>query len=68
MKGVSNDYLLTASIIESVLANYRVEPLPYYPITTTDLPERIRIYLKMRHFAKLSQTSIKNEYLGYFNV
>jgi integrase/recombinase XerD len=58
-QGISNNYLLTASIIESVLANYRVEPLAYYPVTTSDLPERIQVYLKMRRFDGLSKSTIR---------
>lgn len=58
-EGIIDDYLSTASIIESILAHYRIEPLPYYPVATTDLPERIRFYLKARQFDGLSKSTLR---------
>lgn len=58
-EGILTDYLLASNIIDSTPANYRGEPLPNYPVTTTDLPEHIQTYLKNRQFDGLSKGALR---------
>lgn len=58
-EGILTDYILASNIIDSTLANYRIEPLPNYPVTSTDLPEYIQTYLKSRHFDGLSNSTLR---------
>ncbi len=58
-EGIITNYILASNIIESTLANYRIEPLPNYPVVSTDLPEFIQTYLKTRQFDGLSKGTLR---------